>query len=250
LAKEKVIVSGDFRQLPPIVQTDEETILRELGIDVFGHAGIAKAVNSRAKPKRTVMLQEQSRMHDQICQMISQPMYGNRLRTSAAYKPAESLPPAPFESTLTIVDTSTILPFVNRDPVGSRYNLMHGLAVRNLVHRFDEDGYLTCGKRMGICSPFAAQAKLLKRLVVDLQVGSVVDAGTVHRYQGNEKEMMVIDIPDGLGEARPGWWLDAEQPDEDGAKPPGVRCKRRLPGQKIAGTVDSSWHVVTRASGG
>jgi hypothetical protein len=218
LAKEKVIVSGDFRQLPPIVQTDEETILRELGIDVFGHAGIAKAVNSRAKPKRTVMLQEQSRMHDQICQMISQPMYGNRLRTSAAYKPAESLPPAPFESTLTIVDTSTILPFVNRDPVGSRYNLMHGLAVRNLVHRFDEDGYLTCGKRMGICSPFAAQAKLLKRLVVDLQVGSVVDAGTVHRYQGNEKEMMVIDIPDGLGEARPGWWLDAEQPDEDGAK--------------------------------
>jgi predicted nucleic acid-binding Zn-ribbon protein len=217
LAREKVIVSGDFRQLPPIVQTDEEAILAELGIDVFGCAGITRAVNSGAKPKRTVMLQEQSRMHDQICQMISGPMYGNRLRTSA-YQPAESLPPAPFETTLTVIDTSTILPLVNRDPVGSRYNLMHGLAVRNLVHRFERDGYLTSGRRVGICSPFAAQAKLLKRLIADLQLGNLVDAGTVHRYQGNEKEMMVIDIPDGFGEARPGWWLDAEQPDEDGAK--------------------------------
>jgi predicted nucleic acid-binding Zn-ribbon protein len=217
LAREKVIVSGDFRQLPPIVQTDEEAILAELGIDVFGWAGITKAVNSGAEPKRTVMLQEQRRMHDQICQMISGPMYGNRLRTSE-YQPAESLPPAPFESTLTVIDTSTILPFVNRDPIGSRYNLMHGLAVRNLVHRFEQEGYLTSGKRLGICSPFAAQAKLLKRLIADIQLGNPVDAGTVHRYQGNQKGMMVIDIPDGLGEARPGWWLDAEGPDDDGAK--------------------------------
>jgi superfamily I DNA and/or RNA helicase len=58
----------------------------------------------------------------------------------------------------------------------------------------------------------------LKRLTADLQLGSLVDAGTVHRYQGNEKEMMVIDIPDRFGEARPGWWLDDEQPDEDGAR--------------------------------
>jgi superfamily I DNA and/or RNA helicase len=71
---------------------------------------------------------------------------------------------------------------------------------------------------LGVCSPFAAQAKLLKRLIVDLRLSHPVDAGTVHRYQGNEKEMMVIDIPDGLGEPRPGRWLDAELPDDDGAK--------------------------------
>ncbi len=45
LAREKVFISGDFRQLPPIVQTDEEAILAELAIDVFGRAGITKAVN-------------------------------------------------------------------------------------------------------------------------------------------------------------------------------------------------------------
>jgi hypothetical protein len=217
LAKEKVIVSGDFRQLPPIVPTDEEAILAELATDVFGRAGITKAVNFGARPKRTVMLEQQSRMQDQICQMISGPMYKGRLRT-ISYHPGETIPPAPFEKTLTVVDTSTIVPFVNRDPVGSRYNLMHGLAVRNLVHHFLHDGYLTSPKRLGVCSPVAAQAKLLKRLFVDLHPGVPVDAGTVHRYQGNEKEMMVIDIPDGVGEPRPGRWLDAELPDDDGAK--------------------------------
>src|SRR5207253_3398070 len=60
LAKEKVIVSGDFRQLPPIVPTDEESILAELATDVFGRAGITNAVNSGARPKRTVMLEHQS----------------------------------------------------------------------------------------------------------------------------------------------------------------------------------------------
>jgi hypothetical protein len=134
------------------------------------------------------------------------------------YKPTDISPPAPFETTLTVIDTSTILPFVNRDPVGSRYNLMHGLALRNLIHRFQHDGYLISSKRLGVCSPFAAQAKLLKRLIADLRLSHPVDAGTVHRYQGNEKEMMVIDIPDGLGEPRPGRWLDAERPDDDGAK--------------------------------
>ncbi|MGA7263256.1 MAG: hypothetical protein WCA23_35560 [Stellaceae bacterium] len=75
LAREKVIVSGDFRQLPPIVQTDEEAILTELGTDVFGRAEITKAFNSRVQPKRTVMLEQQSRMHEQICQMISGPVW-------------------------------------------------------------------------------------------------------------------------------------------------------------------------------
>jgi ssDNA-binding Zn-finger/Zn-ribbon topoisomerase 1 len=216
-AKEKVIVSGDFRQLPPIVQTDEEAILAELGADVFNRAGITKAVNTHVQPKRTVMLEQQSRMNDQICGMISGPMYSNRL-TTFDYKLNDIYPPTPFETTIAVIDTSTIFPFVNRDPTGSRYNLMHGLALRNLVHRFQNDGYLTSSARLGVCSPFAAQAKLLKRLVGDLKLGDIVDTGTVHRYQGNEKEVMLIDIPDGLGEARPGRWLDAEQPDDDGAK--------------------------------
>jgi hypothetical protein len=241
LAKEKVIVSGDFRQLPPIVPTDEEAILAELATDVFGRAGITKAVNSGVRPKRGVILETQSHIND-LRANVSGASANNGIPTS------KTIPPAPFEATLTVVDTSTIVPFVNRDPVGSRYNLMHGLAVRNLVHHFQHDGYLTSLKRLGVCSPFAAQAKLLKRLLADLRPGVPVEAGTVHRDQGNEKEMMVTDIPDGVGEPRPGRWLDAELADEDGAKLFNVAisrsrhhlvffCQHRLPGPEAAGSI-------------
>jgi AAA domain len=42
LAKEKVIVSGDFRQLSPIVPTEQDAIKQVIGLDVFQAAGITK----------------------------------------------------------------------------------------------------------------------------------------------------------------------------------------------------------------
>ncbi len=71
LAKEKVIVSGDFRQLSPIVPTEQAAIQEVIGSDVFQAAGITEAVKAQRKPKRTVMLTDQYRMNEAICHMIS-----------------------------------------------------------------------------------------------------------------------------------------------------------------------------------
>ncbi len=59
LAKEKVIVSGDFRQLSPIVPTEQAAIQEVIGSDVFQMAGITEAVKAHRTPKRTVMLTDQ-----------------------------------------------------------------------------------------------------------------------------------------------------------------------------------------------
>jgi superfamily I DNA and/or RNA helicase len=78
LAKEKVIVSGDFRQLSPIVPTEQIAIQEEIGSDVFQTAGITEAVKAQRTPKRTVMLTDQYRMNDTICRLISDRMYSGR----------------------------------------------------------------------------------------------------------------------------------------------------------------------------
>jgi len=62
LAKESVVISGDFRQLPPIIQSEQEALRRELGKDVFHVAGIEEGVRS-GRSKRMVMLEEQLRTH-------------------------------------------------------------------------------------------------------------------------------------------------------------------------------------------
>jgi AAA domain len=59
LAKERIVVSGDFRQLPPIVQAEQEEIFRVLGHDDFMRAGITNAVEQGTVPPRLVMLQQQ-----------------------------------------------------------------------------------------------------------------------------------------------------------------------------------------------
>jgi hypothetical protein len=219
LAKERVIISGDFRQLPPIVTTDQKAILDVVGGDVFSESGITKAFKSKKTPERAAFLDKQYRMADPICALLSGRMYDGRLHTAEITSATALALPAPFDGALTIVDTSSIGPFVNRDPLGSRYNLMHALAVRNLALHLHGGGFINKdSKTLGICTSYSAQAKLLRRILKGSNLEGIVEAGTVHRFQGDEKHAIALDIPDGLGESTVGMWLEADNSDDDGAK--------------------------------
>lgn len=216
MAKEKVVISGDFRQLPPIMQSEQKAIQDEIGTDVFHVAGITEAFRQRRRLKRTTMLEEQFRMAEPICRLISQPMYGGKLHTSPLRPAPERIAPEPFEGPLTIIDTSYIGPVVAKDPAGSKFNLMNALVVRNLCRYLSERGF-AADQDVGVAAPYAAQRKLLRRILNDAGLTEVV-AGTVHRYQGDDKRLMVIDLTDGVGLRTAGLWLQANSADDDGAK--------------------------------
>lgn len=218
LATERVIVSGDFRQLPPIVESEQQSIHDLIGMDVFAAAGIDRAGDD---DRRCLMLGEQYRMSDGICQLIARPMYGGKLRTSEARRPAEQMvrPPAPYDQALTIVDTSALWPFESRNAFGSRYNLLHVLLVRNLVHHLAQHRFLDQEKPLGICSPYSAQAKLLLTLLKSERSHENVPVGTVHRFQGDERRMMILDIPESIGPAKGiGLFVQGLHPDQIGAR--------------------------------
>jgi superfamily I DNA and/or RNA helicase len=223
LAKEKVVISGDFRQLAPIVQTEQKVIHDTIGGDIFRACQIDKKIKKGAC-KRVAMLNKQYRMDDQICRLISDRMYEGKLQTALDKKTASIKPPAPFNTPLTIVDTSSIWPFVNRDQFKSRYNLMNALAIRNLCRFFESCDHLVENNgngdktsRVGVCTPYAAQSKVLQRVFEGSGLKDVVEAGTVHRYQGDEKQVMILDIPDSHGERSAGIFLQADHPDDSGA---------------------------------
>ena len=217
LAGERVVISGDFRQLQPIVQTKQRALAEIIGSDVFKAAGITDAVESGGAPPRLVMLDTQYRMQKPICDLISSMMYERRLKTQRDNTVSEGRPPAPFDQTLTVVDTSRIWPFVNRDAFGSRYNLMHALAIRNLCLHLHEQKYIRGTGDIGVATPYAAQAKLLRRILKGNNLEQKVAAGTIHRYQGDEKRLMILDIPDSLGESRVGMFMEADNPQDSGA---------------------------------
>lgn len=198
LARERVVVCGDFRQLPPIVQTDQQAVFDVLGLDVFESAGLA---GHAPDDPRMVNLMVQYRMHPDICRLISEPMYRSALRTSPDRTvPEESaaLPP-PYDGTLTVVDTSDLWPFESVNAFRSRFNLMHALLVRNLVWHFRQRGYVQEGGDLAVCTPYTAQAKLIRKLLDKDDPTGNVQVGVVHSLQGDERKTIVLELPEGHG---------------------------------------------------
>jgi superfamily I DNA and/or RNA helicase len=193
-SRERVVVCGDPRQLPPIVPTEQEAVF-----DVLGHDVLENHENDEG----TVQLSIQYRMNSAICDLISGPMYDGKLQTEVVNPQSPNIsPPEPFNGTLTIIDTSDLWPFESVTAFRSRFNLMHALLARNLAWHLNRSGYINGGKkRLGICTPYAAQAKLIKKLLEGEGLNEQVTAGTVHRYQGDESQMMVLEIPESHGGA-------------------------------------------------
>jgi ssDNA-binding Zn-finger/Zn-ribbon topoisomerase 1 len=225
LSRERVVVCGDFRQIAPIVQTEKQAVFDVLGNDVFTEIGMADAPES---DPRLVMLDTQYRMRSPICNLISGPMYNNKLKTQVERDNKEVAPPPyPFDETLTIIDTSDLWPFESQNAFYSRFNLMHTLLVRNLAWHFDQKGSIKGVEDLGICTPYAAQAKLIHKLLAGANLDRHMQVGTVHRFQGDEHRIVVLEVPEGHGGAGYiGQFIQGVPPSHTGARLMNVAVSR------------------------
>jgi hypothetical protein len=223
LATHSVTVAGDFRQLPPIVMSDEPLAGEWLKRDVFEKAGIPERLQRREPTPHLVALRTQYRMREPICEVINGLFYADHpLRSD----PSVSRGGGGFplgESPLLYVDTAPFHPWTGlRVGTYSRYNLLHALLVRNIVLHLADTGFLPPAGEpndaVGAVAPYASQARLIQALIEDrLGARAAGIAGTVHRFQGNEKAAIVLDLTDSLG-ARLGRFLQAVRIEEDGAR--------------------------------
>jgi len=218
LANQRVIISGDFRQIQPIVNTKQKEIHDQLGIDIYQYNGIEESVNQgKKKVNRMVMLKKQYRMDEKISDLISKVMYGGELKTARNVKVRSKLKlPKPFHHPFTIVDTSSVWPFVQVENVSnSKYNLMHVFAVRNLTYFLEQNGFTKDTTCVGITSPYKAQTKQH----IANNKSSPVTARTIHGFQGDEKKVMIIDLVEALGEKRALWDIFlCDHPSDSGSK--------------------------------
>jgi phosphatidylserine/phosphatidylglycerophosphate/cardiolipin synthase-like enzyme len=196
-AKKRCIISGDFRQLKPIVQSNNKTILDNIGIDIFSASRIEAAFESKNPPMHAGMLGEQYRMDPMICDLISNLAYANQLNTSKDRKVKNTASVELFKKPVVIIDTSTIYPFTDRDPFGSTSNIIHALIARNIMRTFHQT-YNT--GTIGYCAPFKAQTRLLKKLSSGEGYEDNAAIGTVHTFQGDEKNTLIFDTVNSLGE--------------------------------------------------
>ncbi len=231
LATQSVTVAGDFRQLPPIVMSDEPFAAEWLKCDVFEKAGIPQRLQRREPTPHLVALGTQYRMREPICAVVNKLFYADHpLRSDPSVNRGNGRFPL-SEAPLLYVDTAPFHPWTAlRVGTYSRYNLFHALLVRNIVLHLAETGFLPPAGEpndaVGAIAPYASQARLIQALLGDrLGDRAAGVAATVHRFQGNEKAAMVLDLTDSLG-ARLGRFLQATRIEEDGARLLNVAASR------------------------
>jgi len=225
LASQRVVVAGDFRQLPPIVISRERIAQLWLKRDVFHKAGIAVAVKSGARPKALAALRIQYRMNEDICSnLLNEVFYPDHPLETAPWVRERPRQSVPFGSScLLYADTASCEPWAAvRLGTFSRYNILHAVIIISMMLRAQALGYLPpergTNELLGIVSPYKAQTTLIRQLIQDrLDRRGAEFAGTVHSYQGNEKEMIIIDITDSLG-VKPSVLIRASEIEEDGSR--------------------------------
>ena len=125
--------------------------------------------------------------------------------------------PKMLNDNLILVDTTKANPWSSytRNDY-SKSNLVHAWAIRNLCIYLQEQKVIEDVSSVGIATPNKAQQVFINDLIKDAKLDDVV-AGTVHRYQGDQKNIMIFDIPDSEG-TYPSQLINASSIREDGAK--------------------------------
>lgn len=192
LAKEKFIGLGDFRQLGPIVLSENSKDLRH---DLFDFAYITQAVNKGQSHKWLVMLNKQYRMNPEIAELVSGPVYRGLLQSdkSTLNKTTKITADCPFPNEPIIrIDISEL---GHRNLKVRKYGrsscLCFESAVISVLLALQHHG------STAIVTPFREQAKLIRAILNNITEDSHaqnIKCATIHSFQGSEKEMVILDL--------------------------------------------------------
>ncbi|MGW7524439.1 AAA domain-containing protein [Streptomyces sp. NPDC054783] len=224
LAGKRIVFAGDFRQLPAVTKGDGDRKATEAereharqwtARDVFHSAGLVSAGGSVMPDARLVALDTQYRMRSAICDLVNTVAYPDApLKTGR-----DDGSRIPFNG---LVDAPLILVDTSRQRIRGRdhqTNTVHEAAVHELVRGLQYEGVLPGRKwddmpvgeratdRLAVIAPYRRQVQALKSSLgyrFGEQFEGLVD--TVHRFQGSQRPVVILDTTAGAG-AQPGYFF-------------------------------------------
>jgi superfamily I DNA and/or RNA helicase len=183
----RVIFAGDPNQLAPIIQSQDTSVERWLGRSMFSFMD--------QQAESTVQLNEQSRIADPICRIVSNVFYNGKLVVAADCqqdpKWKKSREPVRVHR---IGERHTSILTVDRDGTWSqRYHgpirYKSAELIRDLICDMKA---LQDEKDILVLTPFRAQRTLLRTLLHNARCHGVT-VSTVHRAQGSERHTVIFD---------------------------------------------------------
>ncbi len=206
LCRDKAIMVGDPRQLPPIVHARDEVVQRAIGRSVFDVNFPDLASDLASDPARSdlvALLDVQYRMHPAIGELVGRLFYDGRLRHAADAARSHAIAaraPYPGEP-LVVVDTAARTTCQRPARGASRVNPASAELTAELARQAVAGGAAS----VAVITPYAAQARDIQRQLAARRVAGV-ECATIHRFQGRECDVVILDLVD-AAPMRPGLLL-------------------------------------------
>lgn len=226
LAHDRVWFHGDPRQLPPVVLSDSWCAHRWLRRDAFTASAGYRDDDDGALhlADHVVRIGPNRRMHPEIASLIAE-AYGGDLKTAPDVARARrSLPalsfahPSQERHGVFLADTSDLAPRAEMAPGGSRINRVHLAAVRGIVTLLHQERIIGPGRgSLAVITPFVAQARRHAAMLARCFPHTTARAGSAHTWQGQEADVVIVDLVEGRG--IPAYeWMRASRWSEEGAR--------------------------------
>ena len=194
LARKNFVCMGDFRQLPPIVQSSKES---PLNADIFQYCGITQAVDQGSNHKWLCLLDTQYRMHPEIADFAGRSIYNGLLKSAngMAEKREKTVMAEPFAGrAMEFVDLSGTMSTCIKSSHDSHANVLSAFVTFSLALKAAQT------QEVGIITPYHAQSRLLHAMVRDVNeleaLPHTIKCATVHQFQGSEEDVIVYDAVD------------------------------------------------------
>ncbi|WP_312095770.1 AAA domain-containing protein [Niallia sp.] len=214
LAK-RIIICGDFKQLPPIASSRHAIVDKWLKEDVFHGTGVAGTVHSSSMHPQLLLLNEQRRMHPTISEFTNKYIYHSLVgdHKSVEKKRKSIADNAPFYGNASILlDSSHFGAYEAFEKASkSRMNYIHLLLALQVIH----EALSEKGTSIGYVTPYRAQAEIMEAMALEFFPEAMADkrliVATVHRFQGSERDVIVFDSVEGSAFSRPGMLLTGKE---------------------------------------
>jgi superfamily I DNA and/or RNA helicase len=207
LCRAKAIMVGDPRQLPPIVHSREPLVQRAIGRSVF-----EVTIPDPTRSDAVAMLEVQYRMHAVIGALVGRLFYDGRLRHGADVVSTDTIASrAPYRGMpLIVLDTGSRTTCRRSETAGSRVNPVSAELTAGLAFEAVTGG----AGSVAVITPYAAQARDIRKRLAVRQIAGSVECSTIHRFQGRECDVVIIDLVD-AAPMRPGALLSGGGPASD-----------------------------------
>ncbi|MEY4700483.1 MAG: hypothetical protein RL326_670 [Pseudomonadota bacterium] len=196
-ARDRVVIAGDFRQLPSVALSDSHMVRHWYTRDIFECAGVVDVVDAQGQHPAIATLTTQFRSNATLCGLINERFYGGLLRTVEAgtehlvfREPLTYLNRYP----VVLVDTSPLAP-LGQTTRNSKSNLQHALLCRKIALSLNAAGLSEAPDGVGVIAPYRPQVSLIRELLDECGLAHV-SSGTVHRFQGSERRAIILDLTD------------------------------------------------------